>query len=691
MPVMLNDVDEIENETENGSAERYSIADILSYLAAVSRGMPSIASNPHNFHPFAVAIRLLRDVAMLHGHNDDGNDETREHQKEYYDDSDDSDSDSDNGSIEQADVLVHRIRTNDPKLTTMALRNVQVLDRGQPVSSFRGFTQTSIQQATEALQTNHTIRSVSCRYDWRYPKRIIHLLRSSNSNRSSNIIDEKHRDGRTPTKDGLHSCNNNYNCNTRATTSTSFHTQVTQLQERRFFEACVCLPQLESISLTGGNRWRISHLITILETAKGLKRLTVRDVLIKSSSELNALKRLLLLLGSTRNSSSNSSNSRSSRRRRRRNYDHHPILLLETIELTIEDQMDRNDKYWSTATTMINDESPFDNLLEALIISPNVKEIKLSKSILSRFHLRPAHDVSTKTLLKLARCQSLSKLVLSGLSVEQGGIEAMCESLIQTNGHLTHLEFYGCAFNHSVGQAGWNAMFRLIDHDPSIQIRASSLVYLQQRCCHRHHQHRPKQGNANTGTGMELQQSISNDNPKDGAMRELGLSAFLRRPREDFSFSLRDKDGAKRHFVNRELDVQYMLQEAGFYRLLWAKNKYPNRAAARSSDWIDVMAKLGDDSIALFCILRENPALCDIKESITGSSPKGHNRDRDRNQNYHAIAALLRGDNSENESDRDTKRRKASSPRSTHGWQNSSVIDRASNRACPCQCLCPTI
>jgi hypothetical protein len=666
MPVMLNENDENDDKNdddknENGSAECYSIADILSYLAVVSRGMPSIKSNHHNFHPVEVAMRLLQDVAILHGYNDDdGYDETCENKKENCDsDSDsDSDSDDDNESIEQTDVLVYRIRTNDPKLTTLALRNVQVLDRGQPVSSFRGFTQTSIQQATEALHTNHTIRSVSCRYDWRYPKRILNLLRSSNN------IDEEHRDG-TPTNDDLH----NYNCNTRATTS--FHTQVTKLQERRFFEACVCLPHLESISLTGGNRWRISHLITILETAKGLKKLTVRDVLIKSSSEPNALKRLLRLLGRTRSS--------------RRHYDR-PILLLEAIELTIEDQTDRNDKYWSTAATMNNDESPFDSLLEALIVSPNVKEIKLSKSILSRFHLRPAHDVSTRTLLKLARCQSLSKLVLSGISVEQRGIAAMCESLMQKNGHLTHLEFYGCAFNHSVGQSGWNAMFRLIDHDPSIHIRASSLIYPRHRLRHR----RPEEGDIDNSTGMEPRQSTSNDSPEEEGMRELRLSAFLRRPREDFSFSLRDKDGAKRHFQNRGLDVQYMLQEAGFFRLLRAEKHH----RARSSDWIDVMAKVGDDIIALFCILRENPALCDRKESITVSS-----NGRYLNHHHHrATETLLRADNSENENknDRETKRRKATSLRSTYGWQNSTGLDRsdfrirAANRVCPCQCLCPT-
>lgn len=582
MPVMLNN--------ENGDAERYSIADILGSLAVVSRGNPSLTTNHHNLHPAEVAMRLLRDVAILHGHDEQDEGASTFNGKE-----------DDNDHIEQADVLVHRIRTNDPKLTTLALKNIRVLDRGKPVSFFRGFTERSIQQATEALRRNHTIRSVSCRYDWRYPRRILHLLRND---------DEEHNEEKTENDD---------NRNLRAT---SFN-QVTKLQERRFFEACVCLPHLESISLTGGNRWRISHLITILENAKGLKKLVVRDVLVKQSTELNGLKRLLT----------------------RRNFD---PFLLESIELTVEDQTDRNDKYWSTAATMNNDSSPFDGLLESLISSPNIKEIKLSKSILSRFHLRPVHDVSTRTLLKLARCKSLSKLVLSGISVEQGGIEAMCESLIQKNGHLTHLEFSGCAFNNSVGQAGWNAMFRLVDHDPTIQIRASSLVYQQRR----------------NQTEPDDAKRHNNNSPGE---EEVGLSAFVRRPREDFSFSLRDKDGAKKHFRNRGLDVRYMLQEAGFFRLL------RSREQSRSSDWIDVMAKVRDDSIALFCILRENPALCDVNEST---------------KRY----LKVRGDDNGNGYGRERKRRKVLPPPTHDRWQAITGPDRsdisAARASFSWQCLC---
>ena len=544
-------------------------ADTSNGIPSISRAMPTIAVGNLDLRRAEFALRMLRNVAMLYNYKISGD--------MMEEDNDDA--------AEHTNALVHRIQTNDPTLTTLALRNIQVLSPGQSVSSFRGFTQSSIQQATEALHTNHTIRSVSCRYEWRYPKRMICLLRND---------DESQRDE-----------------NTSDDPVTSYN-QVTKLQERRFFEACVCLPQLESISLTGGNRWRISHLMTILDTAKGLKKLVVRDVLVKSLLELNGLKPLLI-------------------ENTRRNYS--PILL-EAIELTIEDQTDRDEKYWSADASVHDYESPFDILLESLISSPNTKEIKLSKSILSRFHLRPVHDVSTKTLLKLAKCKSMSKLTLSDISVEQGGIEAMCESLIRQNGHFTHLEFYGCAFNQSVGQSGWNAMFRLIEHDPTIQIRASSLVYRQRQC-------RPDNQGRNT--------------PREG---EFGLSSFVRRPREDFSFSLRDKEGTKRHFQNRGLDVRFMLQEAGLFRLIRSKQQ------TRSSDWIDVLSKVNDNSIALFYILRENPVLCDRVGS------KGR--------------YTLRKDKSDGQNEKGTRRKVSSL--SAYSLRSSSF----SCLPCPSPCLCST-
>jgi hypothetical protein len=90
-------------------------------------------------------------------------------------------------------------------------------------------------------------------------------------------------------------------------------------------------------------------------------------------------------------------------------------------------------------------------------------------------------------------------------------------------------------------------------------------------------------------------------------------------------FSLRDKDGSNRHFYNRGIEIEYLLQEAGFFQLLQRREVVeeqedegggsdallswrPRRSTIM--DWIDVMVKVKDDTIALFYILRENPAIC---------------------------------------------------------------------------------
>ena len=570
-------------EALNDDQSRHECVDVLTDLSDMIKDLPPLVTSNINGNRVEVVMRLLRDFAISSRYNNNNNNNENQFDKQ--------EEENRYADTENINTLVHRIQNNDPTLTTLALRNVQVLNQGQPVSCFRGFTQNSIQQATEALHTNETIRSVSCRYDWRYPRRIIRLL----CNR-----DEEHRD-----QDA-----NDDRCDLRATP----HHQVTKLQERRFFEACMCLPQLESISLTGGNRWRVSHLITILDTAKGLKQLIVRDVVVKSSMELNGLERFML-------------------ENKRRNY---APLFLESIALTIEDQTHRGDEYWSTTPMINEDESPFDNLIEFLVSFPNIREIRLSKSILSRFHLRQVHDVSTKSLLKLARCKSLSKLVISEISLEQGAVEAMCESLIQNNDHLTHLEFYGCAFNQSVGQSGWNAMFRLIGQDPNIQIRASSMVYLERR---------------------RQSKTQVQDTPQG---EEIKLSSFVQRPREDFSFSLRDKEGSERHFRNRSLDVRYVLQGAGFFRLLRSKHR------ANNNDWIGVMAKVTDDSVALFYILRENPSLCN-RAGLTGRY------------------RLVRGNKKVN---REKGKRTNASPLPLHRLRTNNIQFTASP-SLPWPCLCP--
>ena len=430
----------------------------------------------------------------------------------------------DGDEVRDANKLVHRIQSNDPTLTSLALKIAQVPSRGQLVPFFCDFTQLSMQEATDALKTNQTIRSVSCSYEQKITRKMPLPIQAS----------EKHHNDIAEYSDHYDNA------------SIISYSREAKLQERRFFEACICLPQLESISLTGGHRWKMSHLITILSTAEQLKKLVVQDVLVKRRSELDALKRIF------------------------RNY---RPLFLESIELTIEDQTGAEYENWSNA--MI-ESSVFDAILQHLIYAPNVNTIILSKSVLSRLHLRKNHDVSTTTLMRITSCESLRKLVLSDISVELGGVEAMCESLIQHNGHLSKLEFYGVAFTQSVGETDWNSMFRLIKEDPTIQIRASSLIYRE----------RANEYNS----------------------REEGVfgSPFVQSPHEDFCFSLRDEEGASQDFRNRCLGVRYMLQEIGFFRMIRSKQK------THSSEWIDAMARVRHDSMALFYILRENPALCDL-------------------------------------------------------------------------------
>ena len=435
----------------------------------------------------------------------------------------------DGDDVGDTNKLVQRIQSNDPTLTSLALKIAQVPSRGQSVPFFCDFTQLSMQQTTDALQTNQTIRSVSCSYEQKSARRIPFPIQASEIYHNAEAEHSDH-----------------YN-----NASIISYNREAKLQERRFFEACICLPQLESISLTGGHRWKISHLITILNTAKQLKKLVVQDILVKRRSELDGLKRIFI--GSTR-----------------RNY---RPLLLESIELTIEDQTGDEYENWSNA--MI-ESSVFDLTLQHLIYAPNINTINLSKSVLSRLHLRKNHDVSATTLMKMASCESLRKLILSDVSVEQGGVEAMCKSLIHHNGHLSNLEFYGVAFTQSVGETDWNSMFRLIKQDPTIQIRASSLIYRE----------RPNECNSQD----------------DGVFG----SPFVQSPHEDCSFSLRDEEGASQYFRNRCLGVRYMLQEVGFFRMIRSKQK------TNGSEWIDAMARVRHDSMALFYILRENPALCDL-------------------------------------------------------------------------------
>ena len=124
-------------------------------------------------------------------------------------------------------------------------------------------------------------------------------------------------------------------------------------------------------------------------------------------------------------------------------------------------------------------------------------------------------------------------------------------------------------------------------------------------------------------------------------------------PSHEFSFLLRVKNGANQQFWNRGMEIEYLLQKTGFFWLLqqqWSseggrgnkdddeedlllvgaivgessisvgeyrKQKHRRSATAAqhllltvTMDWINDMAKVKDDPIALFHILYKNPALC---------------------------------------------------------------------------------
>ncbi|OEU11153.1 hypothetical protein FRACYDRAFT_246264 [Fragilariopsis cylindrus CCMP1102] len=288
--------------------------------------------------------------------------------------------------------------------------------------------------------------------------------------------------------------------------------------------------------------------------------------------------------------------------------------------------------------------SLFDGLLEILITNiPNLKIISITKSILSRLNilLRPISvDISTTTLIQLTKYSSLSKLKLVGLSFERYSIESMCKLLIKQchkeknnnsnnnrndrrrRHHITHLEFTGCAFNQTVSQSDWNAMFHLIRHDPNIQIIASSVIYHRVHVRQQQQRQHPHRYSCSSCDEQNIDNNNNNRYNEQPRVGEGGSSTTIQRPHHDFLFSLRDKDGTNRHFHNRGMEIEYILQEAGFFRLLQQRGeeehegrrqqRRPRRRSSTIMDWIDVMVKVKDDSIALFYILRENPALCAI-------------------------------------------------------------------------------
>jgi hypothetical protein len=146
---------------------------------------------------------------------------------------------------------------------------------------------------------------------------------------------------------------------------------------------------------------------------------------------------------------------------------------------------------------------------------------------------------------------------------------SMCETLMRKNGGLQFLDLSQLGalnFRFHLSQESWEALFRLMDRDPRLQVRASS------------HTSRWR------------------------------FSTFL----------LRDKEAADQFFQQEEVKRGIRLNQAGLSKLLSAAGN------ATFAQWVNVMEKVSDDSIALFHILRENPMICDkdFKQNNTGRKRK---------------------------------------------------------------------
>jgi hypothetical protein len=141
------------------------------------------------------------------------------------------------------------------------------------------------------------------------------------------------------------------------------------------------------------------------------------------------------------------------------------------------------------------------------------------------------------------------------------------------NGHLEYVDIRRLFGFHPdgnlFGQEGWDALFRLVQHDPLIQIHTTAL-------------HVPP---------------------------NLGMMRF--RKEFQFDFLVRDQNAVQQHLLKEEVNRSLRLKYAGFEDLLAAKDT-PEVAA-----WLEVMARVCGDNIALFHILRANPTICDLQPAST--------------------------------------------------------------------------
>lgn len=210
-------------------------------------------------------------------------------------------------------------------------------------------------------------------------------------------------------------------------------------------------------------------------------------------------------------------------------------------------------------------------LIEAFLSISQLKELEflISHDFSARYM-----DVPSPSFVRLVQMPNLRHLVLPHAGLRDEHAIGMAQALMENgNGHLEYLDIRSgwgrpSTCKNAFGQDGWDALFRLVQHDPLIQIHATGLHVppnVGPRCIERNY---------------------------------------------TFDFLLRHQDAVQRHLLMEE-GSRVRLRDAGFDDLLTTIDA-PNDAA-----WVEVMAKVSSDNIALFHILRAHPAICDLEPAST--------------------------------------------------------------------------
>jgi hypothetical protein len=204
-------------------------------------------------------------------------------------------------------------------------------------------------------------------------------------------------------------------------------------------------------------------------------------------------------------------------------------------------------------------------LMETFLSISQLKELELQNS--GHF---PGPIVDAPTFVRLVQMPNLRRLVLREAGLRDEHAAGMAHALMESgNGHLEYVDIRRHRGFHPdgnlFGQEGWDALFCLVQHDPLIQIHATSL-------------HVPP---------------------------HLGHATF--RNEFQFDFLLREQDAVQQHLLKEEVNRSLRLRDAGFEDLLAAKD------APDDTAWVKVMAIVCSDIIALFHIVRANPVICDLQ------------------------------------------------------------------------------